>query len=281
MLLFKNPTLGAKGGSLPGQNKDLFNKYDIERNGKNPSGWFEKDLGEIEKMSSPLMYNSDSLKLKVGKSPWSNNIGLSKHSDEGIVEITDGERQFTFGMSVHSAPSNFWRTKILKIVNKYILTNNTKKVILYKQTNSNESFKLNPGEQTYFHWPNKNDLKMLCIKYEGVEYPSFSGSFAVLGVSLFECKIKNIYRNEQVNKSSVGEERITVQTTTNQLTTAIIFREERKDPLYSVKNNTKFCLEIRQKNSQADINNPCILQPGFILLIFLYFYFFFSFNLLF
>lgn len=262
MLLFKNPTLGAKGGSLPGQDKKLFNDYDLEKNGRNPVGWFEKDVEKIEKMSAPLMYNSDSLKLKVGKSPWSSNVGLSKHSDEGVVEITDGERQFTFGMSVSSAPSQFWRTKVLKIVNKFILANNTQKVILYKQPNSMESFKLNPGEQTYFHWPNKNDLKMLCIKYEGNEYPSYSGSFAILGVSLFECKIKNTSRKEQVNRSAFQEERITVQTTTNQLTTALIFREERKDPLYCIRNNTKFTLEFRQKNSSLDQDSPCMLEPG-------------------
>lgn len=212
-------------------------------------------------MINPLMYNNDSLKIKAGKSDWSSSLTLTKHSDEGFIEISDLERQYVFGVTVSSAPAQFWRTKILKLTNKYILVNNTKKVVQYKQPDSDTSFSLQPGVQTYFHWPSKGK-KMLSIKYEGEEYPSFSGAFHIIGVSLFECKIKNTLRNEQQNNSAIGEERITVQTTTNQITTAVIFREERSEPLYILRNNTSKILEFRQKSVENDINNPTTVLPS-------------------
>ena len=47
-LLFKNPTLGTKGGSLPGQNKKKFLNWNIKEKGKDPFGWFERDEEKVK-----------------------------------------------------------------------------------------------------------------------------------------------------------------------------------------------------------------------------------------
>ena len=182
----------------------------------------------LNMLRRPFMYSNPKLKLKLGSgipSKWTSSLELSGRYTSGVARL-EGESKvegedvpvYEFGVEVTSAPTPFWRTKLVTIKPHILLVNLTSAPLVCSQSlgfsplssadkNPYPMLRLNSGEEKPFHWaftPEKGKQQLLQVSLmpganvelgdgvstEGWDW-SWSSGFPISGgVSRYEVKIR-------------------------------------------------------------------------------------------
>ena len=200
-----------------------------------------------------VLLESGSFKFKVWNSLPSRRFHVKEVHDSAdthfnLVRSDGGE--FNVSLLSYNAPHPFWRTKVVKVVNRYLIANQTDCELQWSQEGCGKDFSVKSREQSFLHWPSHDNPKLLQIKFKGQEW-SWSYGFDVKDISLFEIKIYNADNTERT---------LIVQTTTEEATTAIIVRPAKSGFCsYLIKNDTSLEMFVNQKDT-AEIQT--MVLPG-------------------
>tara|TARA_R110002050_G_scaffold76666_1_gene164008 strand:- start:73 stop:921 length:849 start_codon:yes stop_codon:yes gene_type:complete len=132
-------------------------------------------------MRRPFMYSYHKVCIRAPNSDWSSDLDLEGRGTAGVVNLhvpdekraeyrtVDGQSDiatYQLGVSVSTAPSPFWRTKLVTIQPHIVIHNRTDVPVLCKQDRSrggegssrtrgednNATLRVPPGQKVPFHW---------------------------------------------------------------------------------------------------------------------------------
>lgn len=177
--------LYAEPGSnyCPGQDEER----DITLQG-DPRGWYKHSKSFTE----PFLYSKNAkripLCMQVAHSEWSIPVELSAEGCITCLSVKGSKADchcYELSVTINRQPEHFWRTQLVTIVPRFLLINETSYDILYRQSNSDESFSLHSKEQLPFHWTDTalNQLLQVNIDPIGQNY-HWSSSFPIHEVSI-------------------------------------------------------------------------------------------------
>lgn len=102
-------------------------------------------------------YGESRVSVALENSTWSDAADLGVRS-EGTVDIEDSNtgRLYSFFISVTPGPARFWRTSVVRIYPRFVLSNTTKYDLILRQISESHSaptvLKLKPGQMLPYHW---------------------------------------------------------------------------------------------------------------------------------
>ena len=242
----------------------------------------------LNMLRRPFMYSNSKLKLKLSEFPskWTESLELSARYTSGIATVEgdpqDGNKEnvpvYEFGVEVTSAPTPFWRTKLITIKPHILLVNLTAAPLVFSQSlgfsplssrdeNPYPVIGLQSGEEKPFHWafkPEKDKQKLLQVSLEpGADVQlggdstkgwdwSWSSGFPISGgVSRFEVKIRR-HGEKSHHKEGKGEKQkfldfdeyymVRATVNVNQSVVVVEFTHEAKRTVY------EYMLENRTEN---------------------------------
>ena len=278
----------------------------------------------LNMLRRPFMYSNPKLKLKLSGVPskWTSSLELSARYTSGVASV-EGETKeegkdapvYEFGVEVTSAPTPFWRTKLVTIKPHILLVNLTPAPLVCSQSvgfsplssadeNPYPVLGLKSGEEKPFHWafsPEKGQQKLLQVSLEpGANVQvgqgestenwdwSWSSGFPISdGVSRFEVKIRR-HGQRSHHKGGGGEKQkfldfdeyymVRATVNVNQSVIVVEFTHEKNRTVYEylLENRTeKDVIRVRQKGLPLLQDGQHSKQVMVIYLFIFYLFFFF------
>eukprot|EP00347_Sterkiella_histriomuscorum_P015009 403358661 len=196
-----------------------------------------------------LLYENQSLKIKISDSIWSNIIfDISKLQGESI-SIQDKRRHetqqsvFEIVSQVSYLPYPFSFSKLITFNPKYTIINKTYFTLYVIQSECEENgiFKIFPQETSVFHWTDSQKENYVSVKLEDYEY---SGKFKIDVIGEFNIRLKSTFDNEcMIINLLINEEN-------NQF--FIVVSDISFAPPYRIENLTKTTFKVAQQDSRSD-----------------------------
>jgi vacuolar protein sorting-associated protein 13A/C len=147
------------------------------------------------------------------------------------------------GTRVFSGPSQFWRTKVVQLNDRFQIVNTCDKALCIRQVTTDQEVFIAPSEDVWYHWESLSAPRLIIVR---IAEPGWlwSGMFKIRDVSLFEVYLAKV---------SGVRARLTVQSRSDALVTGMVIRPSAPDfALYRVVNNTHMPLLMRQVGIEMD-----------------------------
>ncbi len=194
-----------------------------------------------------IAYSGKYLHIGVEGEKSRTKVKLASSLAAGTIAIAEK----SFGVSLFTAPSEYWRTRVLQFDERYQLVNMCDRRICVRQTQSTQSIFLEPGEQRWYQFQDATLPQHMQVQVAEESW-LWSGSFELKEVSRFEIV---------VSRFSGVRTHLTVQTTTNAPITGVIIRPSLPDAaVYRVVNKTRTAMVVRQARLEGDAGEW--LNPG-------------------
>eukprot|EP01132_Coremiostelium_polycephalum_P004812 gene4812-5998_t len=251
--LFKvpNSTLAAGQKEIETESVDVY---------RDPRNWYTlPSTSPPPLMFSPPNFDyTNTIITKIDNSQWSNIIKVDSRQEEDInvqKEQYSRELNLQFTSIINTLPQ-YYKTKHITIVPKYVLINNLPFRIYYQQTDSSifKNYYVEPSESLPFHFLERTLAKKISIKLSPEHH--WSGSFTVSKSTSFHLRLQlpNTGDSKKDRYKDSNTYLPLVQIISDKGTLFIVFNSESKDcPPYRIENLTKYSLILNQNETKENI----------------------------
>ena len=135
-----------------------------------PRTWYSSKSNIPE----PYLYSNTNTKriplcIQVVDSQWSSSVELATEGMITVLSIPSSPtidniiRSYELAVTVKPNENLYWKTREVVITPRYLLINQTKHSILYRQQETKDFFTLSSNQQLPFHWFDQSKPKFLCL----------------------------------------------------------------------------------------------------------------------